>query len=312
MAITTNGSLIQAAYGGYLLNTPYTSVREELVYAEPGFTTNSPIEFALDKADQFYFVIRKRADDYGITFEDIVSSNFVVSVKDATLGLPITATLENFGSGDLSESDLTFDSKWQDGLTVDKKVVLIVDSGTPPTTPSHRIRIIDCEIRDRVDDSTLFFRVLVDDYSKVFSFLEVRSDSIGERNTYSTEGSTTYRSVDGKGDFYILISPFASFYEVDKGEQSFDYPLNTIFYKRSDSYNKEDFAYQITGFSHSALRDSVRVKNVPGYPQMGVIIVDKEAYNAMSGIRTTIYVDVEARGLISEMRDTFRMTLVRI
>lgn len=307
MTIESNGTLLQVAYGGYVLVDPDTEVKESLVYSEPGFTTNSSIEFAIDKADQFYMIIRKRADIYGSTFEDINSNYFIVSAKDATLNIGLDTSVDDFSS-----SSSFYDAQWEDGLADGKKVILAVDCGVPLGDPINRIRVIDCQVKDRRDNSIIFFRVLVDDLNKVFHYLSVKSNEVGERNTFSTAGSTITRDVDGKEDFYVLISPFASFNEVDKGSHDFTYPLNTIFYSRQNTYNQEDFSYQITNFSHSILEDSVRAKNVTGYPQMGVVIVDRGLYDDISGIVDTIYVDVEARGLVSEMIDTFRITFVRI
>lgn len=307
MAIESNGTLLQVAYGGYLLTTPSTVVKESLVYSEPGFTTNSSIEFVIDKSDQFYFIIRKRADIYGSSFSTLDRSNFTVSATDTTLDAQLDSFVQNFSS-----SSLYYSSQWEDGLSDNQKLIYSVDCGVPIASPINRIRTIDCSIKDRSDNSVIFFRVLVDDSNKVFHYLSVKSNEIGQRNTFSTEGSSISRNIDGKGGFYVLISPFASFNEVDKGEHSFEYPLNTIFYNRQETYNKENFSYQINGFSHDILENSVRVKNIPGYPKMGVIIVDRELYNDISGISNSIYIDVEARGLVSEMRDTFRITFVRI
>ena len=99
---------------------------------------------------------------------------------------------------------------------------------------------------------------------------------------------------------------------IDFKIKDFAYPLNTIFYKQQETYNQEDFAYQITRYSSEILQNSVRVKNIPGYPQMGVIIMDRGLYEDMSGLGGSVSVDVEARGLISEMRDTFRITFNRV
>ena len=307
MTIESNGTLIQSAYGGYLLVSPSEEVKETLVYSEPGFTTNSSIEFAIPKADQFYFIIRKRADIFGTTFESVDRSNFTVTVTDATLNVSLGSNLQNFSS-----SSVFYDSNWEDGLLDNQKLILAVDCGIPIESPINRVRIIDCTIKDRTDDSILFFRVLIDDSNKIFHYLSVKPDEVGQRNKFSTAGSTISREIDGKGDFYVLISPFASFNEVDKSGHSFAYPLNTIFYNRQETYNQEKFSYQITRFSHVILENDVRVKNIPGYPQMGVIIVDRGLYDNINGIGASIYVDVEARGLVSEMRDTFRITFVRI
>lgn len=307
MAIEDNGTQIQAAYGGFILSTPATEVKETLVYSEPGFTTNDAIEFAIPKADQFYFIIRKRIDVFGTSFQIMNRSNFIVTATDATLGVSLDITLDDFSS-----ASPYYSSEWEDGLDNNQKLIASVDSGVPIESPASRVRIIDFKITDRTDSSVLFFRVLVDDFNKVFHFLSVRSNEVGNRNEFSTAGSTISRNVDGKGDFYVLISPFASFNEVSKDSHTFAYPLNSIFYNRQNTYNQEDFTYQITRFSHSQLRDSVRVRNVPGYPQMGVIIADRGLYSDIAGIGSTIFVDVEARGLVSEMRDTFRITFVRI
>ena len=306
MAIDPNGTLLQVAYGGYQLINPPLAVKESLVYAEPGFTTISPIEFAIDKSDQIYFVIRKRTDSSGTVFDSLSSSNFAVVATDSTIGARLDTVISDFSS-----SSPYYNSAWEDGLADSQKLILAINNGFPIASPTNRIRVIDCTIKDNTDDSFLFFRVLVDDYSKTFHYLSVSYKLPETRNTSSTEGSTILREVDGKNDFYVLISPFAPFYERTDGGHNFSYPLNTRFYQRQETFNKEDFSYQITRYSHRELENDVRVKNVPGFPKMGVIIVDRNANSTLSGLTGDVYVDVEAVGLISEMRDTFRMNLIR-
>ena len=113
MAIDPNGTFIQVAYGGYLLVSPPATVKESLVYAEPGFTAISPIEFALDKSDQVYFIIRKRSasDTDGTTFDDLSVNNFTITATDSTIGALLTIDASNFSS-----SSLYYDSQWEDGL----------------------------------------------------------------------------------------------------------------------------------------------------------------------------------------------------
>lgn len=310
MAINSNGSLLQVAYGGYVLTTPSTEVKEVITtesYVEPGFTTSGPIEFAISKSDQFYFIIRKRDDIAGTSFENISASSLDVSVIDATLGMDVEFSLSNFSSN----SDY-YDTNWDDGLADNKKIILAIDSGTPSDSPIDRIRIIDCQIKHRTDDTILFFRILVDDFNKTFYYIDVNTNLISQRTEFATAGSTFIKDVDGKGDSYVLISPFASFHEVDKGGHDFSYPLNTIFYTKESTFNQEDFSYSINAYSNSVLLEDVRVKNVPGYSQMGVIIIDKNLYNDIISINTEIYIDIEVRGLISEMTDIFRINFVRV
>lgn len=306
MTIESNGTLLQVAYGGYALVDPDIESKESLVYSEPGFTVNNSIEFAIDKADQIYFIIRKRADIYGSTFETIDRSYFIVSAVDSTLNVELNVFIDNFSS-----SNTYYDAAWEDGLLDTQKVILAIDSGTSVAPNENRIRVIDCQIKDRRDNSVIFFRVLVDDANKVFYYLSVQSNEIGQRDTFATAGSSILKNIDGKADSYVLISPFASFNEVDKGEHGFAYPLNTIFYNRQTTYNQENFAYQITGFSHIAIEDDVSVKNIPGYPRMGVVTIDRGLYSNLAGLTGSAYVIVEARGLVSEMRDNFIINFVR-
>jgi hypothetical protein len=301
-----NGTFLQIAYGGYMLVSPSTTVKETLVYSEPGFTTMSPIEFAIPKSDQFYFIIRKRNNIFGTTFEDTDITNLVTTVTDATWGINLESNLEDFSS-----SVASYDANWEDGQSDAKKVILTVNSGTPLADPVSRIRVIDCKIKDKRDNAFLSFRVLVDDSNKVFNYLLVDSNTVTQRDDSSTSGSTLIAELDGEGDSHILISPFASFFEVSKGSHDFDYPLNTIFYKRQSTYNKENFTYQISGYSDSFLLENVRIKNVPGYPQMGVVIIDRNLFAEIASVEREIYVDLEVRGIISEMRDTFRVNFVR-
>ena len=307
MAIADNGTQIQVAYGGYSSVEPFVSERESLVYAEPGFTTQSPIEFAIDRADQFYFIIRKRSNIYGTSFSPISRTAFQVTATDVTLNAQIPTSLDAFSS-----TNPYYSSEWEDGLADNQKLILAVDCGVPISSPIDRVRAIDIQIKHTYDNTMILFRVLVDDSNKAFHYISVKSDEVGQRNEFSTAGSSITENIDGKGDSYVLISPFTSFKEVSKGGHDFAYPLNTIFYKQQETYNQEDFAYQITRYSSEILQNSVRVKNIPGYPQMGVIIMDRGLYEDMSGLGGSVSVDVEARGLISEMRDTFRITFNRV
>jgi len=310
MAFNPNGTFLQVSYGGYDLTDPSTEVREDITdgdYVEPGYTTMSPVEFVIDKADSFYFIIRKRENTFGTTFEGLSAANLVVNVVDITLDTQLDYSFQDFSSTAEGYSSL-----WEDGVTSDdEKIILRVDNGFPLTSPTDRIRVIDCIIRDIRDDTLISFRVLVDDFNKNFNFIAVKSNEVSQRNTFSTVGSSARIEIDGKGDSYFLISPFSSFREVSKGSGNFAYPLNTIFYLRQATFNQEGFSYSIKSYSHDFLLNNVRVQNVPGFLKMGVATIDRNLYNDLSGISGEIYMNIEVRGLISEMTETFKINFNR-
>ena len=45
---------------------------------------------------------------------------------------------------------------------------------------------------------------------------------------------------------------------------------------------------------------------------MGVIIVDRYIYQNMAGVEDEVFIDIEVRGEMSEMRDIFTLNLNRI
>jgi len=107
-----------------------------------------------------------------------------------------------------------------------------------------------------------------------------------------------------------LFSPNAYIKETTLDAADFSYPLNTIFYKRQDSYNNEDYSLSISSYSHTFMRDVVSVMNVPSYNKVGVMLVDNKIYKDMTegGVNPYVYVDVV--GEISGVSDSFRINFI--
>ncbi len=253
---------------------------------EPGFNIMTPLELEFPVSDQIVLSIRKRANAAGTTFSGISTNTVSATVVDPTNGQDVPYTLV--------VADATHIT-----LTVTNALVMV--------DPVVRVRVMDIHIKDSTDDDFLTFRVLVNDLNKSLHYILVESNDMNQRVSNSAQGRSIYLSIKGSSDHYLLFSPYAFIKEDRLDEADFSYPLNTIFYKRQDSYNDEDYSFSIVSYSHTFMRDVVSVMNVPSYHKAGVLLIDNRIYKDITENRTNPYVYIGVDGELSGISDTFRI-----
>lgn len=283
--------MLQASARYYLLLTPSGDVEATFSdeYHEPGFDIMYPLEFDYPKCDQFSVRIQKRADATGDTFSTIDSVDFSVIVKDPTTDQTVPYTLVDIGNRSLL-------------LTITNSLTLI--------DPTVRVRIMDVYLKDTTDDDFIIFRILVNDDSKYFNYIFVDVNNMSDRSSVTAQGRDVYVRVAASGNYYMLISPYAYLKEKTLAESDFSYPLNTIFYKRQDSYSNEDYSFSISAYSHAFMKDVVSVMNVPSYGKAGVLLVDNRIYKDMIENGVNPYVKISVNGELSGNADIFKVNFM--
>jgi len=253
---------------------------------EPGFNIMTPLEIEFPVSDQLVLRIRKRADSTGTTFSNISTNTVSATVTDPTNGRAVPFSVANLDSTHIT-------------LTITNSLVM--------ADPVVRIRTMDILIKDSSDDDFLTFRVLVDDQNKPLHYIFVESSDMNQRISSSIQGRSIYLSVKAGSDHYLLFSPYASLKETTLDKANFSYPLNTIFYKRQDSYNNEDYSFSISAYSDTFMKDVVSVMNLPSYNKAGVLLVDRKIYKDITENSVNPYVEINVNGELSGISDTFRI-----
>lgn len=283
--------MFQVALGGYYLNgTNYFD--DSPIYYEPGYNIMSPLEIEVFKCDRFFILIRKRIDNK--RFEELTASNLTATVKDATIGKTISSVLITniiYPGWNKDPSDII-------------PVVLQIDNNI-----SVRVRIIDCLISDNTDNQFISFRTIISDENKLFNYLTVYTNEIENRNSTTTATRQAYYKVKNNTDGYILFSPYAYLTETEKNDTDvlFSYPVESIYYKRQNTYNNEDFSFSIASYSDSFLSEYLSLLNVPKTQKVAVVHIDSYLFTKLTEINKNVYVDIEINGLLSEINDTFRI-----
>jgi hypothetical protein len=256
---------------------------------EPGFNIMTPLELEFPVSDQLVLSIRKRADATGTTFSNISTQTISATVTDPTNGQAVPSSLATEDSTHIT-------------LTVINSLVVV--------DPVMRVRVMDVLIRDASDQDFLTFRILVDDQNKPLHYIFVESNDMNQRASISVQGRSIYLSVKAGSDHYLLFSPYASLKETTLDKANFSYPLNTIFYKRQDSYNDEDFSFSISAYSDEFMRDVVSLMNVPSYDKAGVLLVDRKIYKDITENGVNPYVYISVNGQLSNISDSFRINFI--
>jgi len=257
-------------------------------YREPGFTEMSPVELEFPKSDQVGVYIRKRADAGGVNLSAINKATMTITVVDPTNGSSIPYTTADFETNYIA-------------LDIVNAINLL------STNATVRVRVMDVNIKDSDDDDFITFRILVDDDDRLLNYIIVDSNNMVERNSICTQGEEIYITTKSGSDNYLLFSPYVTIKETTSDKADFSYPLNTIFYKRQESYNNEDYSYSISLYSNAFVQDAVSVMNVPGYHKAGVLIVDNKLYTDITENGVNPYIDIAVVGELSGYSDTFRI-----
>jgi len=295
--------MFQAALGGYLLTSVGTFYDDSPVYNEPGYTIMSPLEIEVPKCDTFYILIRKREDLSGTQFENLSVSNLTATVKDTTNGIDISARLTENNIHEL----------WNPDPSGFLPIVLRIDNNLNTDVIGARVRIIDCYVSDNTDNNFISFRVTISDDSNLFHYMPLYTDNLENRHLNTAMGTQAYFRIRDHTDGYILFSPYAYLAEVEKDDMnvSFSYPLESIYYKRQETYNNEEFYFEISSYSHSFVSEGVSLINIPGFQKAAVLHVDSYLYTKLAELGSNVFVNISIEGILSGITDTFRIYLTR-
>lgn len=281
--------MFQVRLLSYLLRTPNGDIDETISgasYREPGFTQMSPLELEFPKSDQVAVKLRKRDGVGG--YSNISKATMEFTVVDPTNGQSIPYIAADNGSARID-------------LTVTNALNLLL------TNAAVRVRVIDVNVRDTDDDDFITFRIIIDDDDRLLNYIFVDTNSMVERNASSSQGDDIYVSTKSGSDNYLLFSPYASIKETTSAKADFSYPLSTIFYKRQESYNNEDYSYSISLYSDTSMRSVVSLMNIPGYHKAGVLLIDNKMYTDILERGVNPYIDIAVVGELSGYSDTFRI-----
>jgi hypothetical protein len=171
---------------------------------------------------------------------------------------------------------------------------------------------MDCYIKDTTDNDFILFRIYVSDANKYFSYLPIFTNSMLSRYAYSALGRQSLIKMGSSSDVYMLISPYAYFQETtNTNKYDFSYPLETIYYKRQNTYNDEDFDFTLGATSDEFVEDNLSIMNVPNYEKVGVVHIDRYMYTELVEKEDTAYFYVNIVGRLSGISDSFQIVLSR-
>ena len=295
--------MFQVALGGYSLTSVGAFFDDVPIYSEPGFTIMSPLEIEVSKCDIFYILVRKRSDTSGSQFESLTVSNLTATVKDATNGVDIPSRL--------TVNDIY--GIWDSDPSVFFPLVLKIDNNINVDNINSRVRILDCYISDNTDNEFISFRTTINEDDNFFHYMPFYTSELKNRYSNTAIGRQAYFKVKNSTDGYMLFSPYAYLVEVEKDDinVSFSYPLESIYYKRQDTYNNEGFYFEISAYSHSFVEEGVSLINVPNYQKAAVLHVDSYLYTKLVELGDNAFVDISIQGILSGIIDTFRIFLTR-
>lgn len=298
--------MLQVAYGGFYRSSSNSNYfYDSPVYYEPGFSTFVPLEISVPNvADRIYILIRRRIDDTETVFDTLYAANMEITVKDPTIGATVPAEIY------ANSIHTTWDSPTS---PIFYPLVAYIDPAIDFTDSNVRVRVLDCYIKDTVNDNFIIFRVYITDQDKLFYYIPVTINDLASRYNTSAIGTTGYMTVYADSDSYMLISPFSGIEEVSKesGEANFSYPLDSVYYKRQKTYNEEDFTFTVGTVSDTFVTNNVSVMNVPGYSKVGVVHVDRYMYQKLLEKEDVAYMDVNVEGKLSGIQDSFRVVFRR-
>lgn len=303
--------MLQVAYGGYLKVEDSESYYEDNIqYEEPGFgTTDHPLEFEIPESDRIYFLLRKRDSRYGDSFDSLDYSNIVVSAKDVTNGedLPSYVYEENtiYEAWESEDNPSGFENVL---FSVDTVFNLAYDDIFESEVSDNKTRTIDVYVKDVSDNSFVFFRIFVQSSNMQFHYICVPEGKMDKRNLSSLSYKDAYIDMNQIDNCYILISPMASFKEYDGSDYTFSYPYNTIFYKRQNVFNNEEYTFSISDVSDSWISDCVSIIPVPQYQKVCVLRVDSYLKTKMYQDKNySLYLYISVTGKVTGITNSFKV-----
>lgn len=294
--------MLQAAFGGYtLIEGKITEFIDDLIYYEPGFNFMSPLELSVTKSDTIFMVIRKRSNIIGDSFEDLDYTNVSVTVTDATNGEALSVRISNNNRY----------LNWNQDPSTNIPVLLEIENQLDLGNPILRVRVIDCEVRDTTDNSSINFRIIVEDDPEDlhFNYIPVHRTIYSDRNTFTAAGREAHVTLKSDSDSYILVSPYAWLKETSKELSDFSYPPDTFYYQKEKTYNDEDFTFSLQSWNKSWVEDSVSILNVPGYKKVALILIDNSIYKQIVISKRSANFVMAIVGELSGIQDTFTVNL---
>lgn len=293
--------MYQVAVGGYYdASEGIDQFYDNPVYYEPGFRPMEPLILDVVEADRIYILVRKRLNAAETDFDSLVTSNLIVEATDATNGENVPAVIYDNNIHDEWNTDPSF-----------TPLVLYLDAGLDINNPVMKVRTIDCTITDITDNTFISFRVNVPDSGLYFHYIIADIYRLDERYSFTAVGREAYVPVSDKGDSYILFSPFAYLSETNKESSDFSYPLNSVYYKRQQTYNNEDFYFTLGSTNYNFVLDQISLINVPNFRKVAVLHVDSNMYSKLQQTGAVAYVNVVVRGEMSDYEDTFKINFIR-
>jgi len=286
---------LQAAFGGVRVAATDALINS-ITYYEPGFNLMSPLEFSVEEADSVYILVRKR-DNSNNGFETIVASDLTVTAVDATNNEPIFVQVISNTKNDAWDGDPSSYSP----------VVVDIRNQIGQNGAHLRIRVIDCKIIDNNDDSFINFRIVVDEEATklYYSYIPVNRKFLADRNTFSIYGRQAYITLNNGSDAHVLIAPYVSIRETTKELADFSYPFDSFYYKIDDAFNKENFSFTISAFSHTWVEQSASLLSLSGVGNIAVLLIDSYFYKKLQGQSQNVSLTISTVGELSGIEDSF-------
>ena len=293
--------MLQAAFGGYtLVEGNIEEINDSLAYYEPGFNFMFPLEFSITKTDTIFILVRKRVDSTGEVFENLDHTNISVIAKDATNGEDLTVRVSN-----------SIYEPWNQDPSSNTPILLQIENQLDLVNPILRVRVIDCKVKDIIDNSFINFRIIVEEDPEDlhFNYIPVHRKIYSDRNTFTASSRQAYITLRSDSDSYILVSPYAWLKETTKDLANFSYPPDTFYYQRENTYNLEDFTFSLQSWSYDWIEGNVSIVNVPGYKKVAVILINNAIYNRVKASQGNVSFVMAITGDLSGIEDTFTVNL---
>jgi len=196
---------------------------------------------------------------------------------------------------------------WTDSPSASIPIVVEIENQLDIISPILRVRVIDCFVKETTTTNFIQFRITVDDSGLFFHYIPVNRKFLSDRNDFTIASRQAKVVLNSSSDTYILFSPYAWLKETTKGKEDFSYPEDSIHYQRQNTYNKEDFIFSVSSYSHTFVSEQISVMNVPSYGKVGIVTVDSMLYRHLKEQGRSAYVDISVVGELSGITDTFRV-----
>ena len=290
--------MLQAAFGGYHNTiTNIISFNDNPTYYEPGFNIMSPLEIESPAADRLYVLIRKRTNSIGDTFTNMTSNTLSVTAVDATNGEPLITRISVNSTHD----------EWNKNPSTHVPILVQIENQIDFDSPVLRVRTIDCVVKEVSGDEFINFRITVSDDTASFHYIPINRKADADRAVFTSSGREAYVVVNNESDSYILFSPYAWLKETTSDKSDFSYPPGTHYYRRQNTYNKEDFLFSLDSYSHSFIPEQISIMNIPSYGKSGIILVDAMLYNHLVEIGRSASASISVEGKLSGNIDIFKV-----